>query len=186
LSKRVYRKSLHKHWSSSIIQNDRPLETPLPIYPACSDLAIESQTKLNPLYEVTSSIRSIGFEHSSIRSKAYDVNALRKGVRFLLDYHLTSHADSEKADVLGEMFFNQGLFFSPRDTTNVSLKVSRSVTYTIFSAVALLRSIDSHVGSSNDNDSAVDRYADIERCSSLLNTKRGQGMLNKRWKICRV
>jgi hypothetical protein len=68
-----YQKTLYEHWSSSIIQNDCPLEMPIPIYPPCLDFAIESLkqnikefVQLNPLHEVTSILRSIGFESSSI------------------------------------------------------------------------------------------------------------------------
>ena len=188
-STNVYRSTLHAQWTSSVIQADRPLETPAQ-YSPCTEMAVEAlKQKIkkfvneNPLHELTSILRTIGFESNTIRSKANNISALRNGVRVLLDYHLNSHAENEKADILGEMFFNGGLF-SPNVTTDVSLKVSRAVTSTIFSAVALLRSIDSHAGALND--SAVDQYADIERQSTLLNTKRGQGMLNKRWKISHV
>ena len=94
-------------------------------------------------------------------------------MKILLDYHLGAYTETERADILREMFFNGGLF-SADATTEVSMKVSCSVTSTIFSAVALLRSIDSHAGALNNSD--VQQYAEIESNSGLLKTKRGQGM----------
>ena len=98
----------------------------------------------------------------------------------MLDYHLKGYQSEERADIMGNLLFNGGLF-PPKSSNPVAVKVTRTVTSTIFSAVALLRSIDSNAGALND--ASCQQYAELEDMHPSVTKLWGQGMLHKRWKL---
>jgi hypothetical protein len=99
---------------------------------------------------------------------------LKKSIESLVNHHLHQLFDEEKADRVAEYFFNGNLF--PNDTVKkVARKVARTVNSFEYSAVALLKTIDCHVGSLNDT--GVSQYANIG------NPKKGDSLLNKRHHI---
>eukprot|EP00956_Cyclotella_meneghiniana_P024726 scaffold50084_cov67-Cyclotella_meneghiniana.AAC.2 len=146
---------------------------------------VRNFVKNNPDSPVVSALERLGLSDINRKKEHFkDKDNLTRVVKSLLELNLYRYAEAERADIFGEMIFNGGLFRDPEAIKDVAVKIARSVTTVIFSAVALLKSIDSHAGALNDSD--VQQYADIEVNSGLTNSKRGGRLLNYRWKLVEV
>jgi hypothetical protein len=89
----------------------------------------------------------------------------------LVNHHLKQLSQQDKADCVADIMFN-GDIFRKESTTTVARHIARGVNSQEFSAVALLQTIDCHVGALNDT--GVSQYANIGR------PIRGSSLLPKR------
>jgi len=194
--KKSYFRSLKKEHdlNKQLLAADVPIDGPLLCQPCNPSEVMDSEDirsfvtaamkKRNPSpHQINSVISSLGLDTSQKQSYAERHKSFTTGLCVLIDYHFQDYATPERADLLGELMFNI-MLFGKKAGNEVATKVTRSVTSSIFSSVALLRSIDSHGGALNDT--GCDQYAKIEEESGLTNTPQGYGMLHKRWKITEV
>ena len=94
-----------------------------------------------------------------------------------INFHLHGYDDWKKADIICEIMSSREQFDLSSATNAVAIRVTRSVTSTVFSSVALLWSTDSNAGALNHKE--AEQYAKIKYSSPLLETQKGKGMLNK-------
>ena len=85
----------------------------------------------HPEHELTHVLQSIGLDTNNFKNKLMDKSLLQQGVHVLLDYHLKGYLSEERADIMGELLFNGGLF-PHKSSSHVDVKVTRSVTSNIF------------------------------------------------------
>ena len=131
---------------------------------------------------MSQSMRLLGLDQRNINKnqKEESIKQLTKGLRILIQYHLGRFDENEAADALAEILFGHELF-NDQARTEAAVKVTRSVTNSIFTAYTILRSIDMHAGALNDI--GVNQLSEVERDTGLYKIKRGKGMIVKRWKI---
>ena len=87
-----------------------------------------------------------------------------KGIRTLCDVHFSNHHESQRADIVGGLLF-QNRIFSKEASLGTTAKATASMASCIFNAVNILKMIYSKAGSLYDT--AVDEYAKIELDSEL-------------------
>lgn len=151
--------------------------------PPNSDLSIEQmkavfkafETKY-PQHDITNTLHQLGLLHHGTVSKENDKERLRRGITTLMQCILNNRNETQSADMIGEIFFH-GLGFSPATVKEIGMKIATPITTSEFSAVCLLRSIDSNAGALND--SAIDQYSKVQ-------SEEYSNVLLKRWRICPV
>ena len=130
--------------------------------------------------QIRSILADIGLACTGRRSRKASVESCVKGWARLLDYHLGNYSPRDRANIVGEMVFNSKLL-SADERNHAACEVAKSVTSSIFSSIALLRSMDISGGSLNDR--AIHQYARLEKEQGLSHAKRGQSLLHHRSKL---
>ena len=122
----------------------------------------------------------VGLVCNGRRSRRASIANCTKGWSRLLEYHLGNYSPSDRANIVGEMVFNSTLL-SADERNLTACEVAKSVTSSIFSSIALLRSMDISGGSLNDR--AIHQYARLEKEQGMSDAKRGQSLLHHRSKL---
>jgi len=169
--------------------DSRPLthEPPEPFEPA--DLKKFVKAALNSKHykiaevDLIQVLEALGLDTKGRVSKQVSKDSFVQGIRTICDFHFSSYEEVERADVLGELLFNGGIF-SKSASEKASEKAARTMTSCIFNAVEILKNMDMRAGSSNDN--SMDEYAKIEMHVGLTSPPEGKSMLRPRHNITRA
>jgi hypothetical protein len=131
---------------------------------------ISSFVRDNPNHPVVTSLATIANKRTTLDDNSPAV-LLSRSMKELVNHHLKQLSQQDKADCVADIMFN-GDIFRKESTTTVARHIARGVNSQEFSAVALLQTIDCHVGALNDT--GVSQYANIGR------PIRGSSLLPKR------
>jgi hypothetical protein len=138
---------------------------------------VHSFIEQNPSHPVVKSLIGIASDRSGRVSNQTEIDNLTLSMKAIVNHHLRDMADEKKAGCTAEILFNSSLF-DGSSIDKVAHKVAQGVNSTVFSPVALLNTIDCHVGSLNDT--GATQYARIG------SPKRGQSLLNKRHHLSKL
>lgn len=131
---------------------------------------LSSFIKNNPNHPVVISLTTMAQKQSTTKDNL-PAELLSRSMKELVNHHLRQLSEQNKADSVADILFN-GEIFGKAATTKVARYIARGVNSHDFSAVALLQTIDCHVGALNDT--GVSQYANIG------NPSRGLSLLPKR------
>lgn len=131
---------------------------------------LSSFIKNNPNHPVVISLTTMAQKQSTTEDNL-PAELLSRSMKELVNHHLRQLSEQNKADSVADILFN-GEIFGKAATTKVARHIARGVNSHDFSAVALLQTIDCHVGALNDT--GVSQYANIG------NPSRGLSLLPKR------
>jgi len=105
---------------------------------------------------------------------------LAKGIRLLIDLHFNNVPMKDRAHIMGGVLFN-GRIFNEEYTHLIATTITKTVTSTVFSPVAMVKAMDV---SSAGNDTSNNEIAMIEKNKELTEWRRGQSMMPLKWKFC--
>jgi hypothetical protein len=132
----------------------------------------------NPSHPLVKSLHSIATDNSCRVTTQSQIDNLSLSIRaIVVNHHLQDMVDEKKADCTAEIFFNSSMF-DDSSLDKVARKVTQGVNSNVFSPVALLNTIDCHVGALNDT--GATQYARIG------NPKRKKSLLNKRHHLSKL
>jgi hypothetical protein len=137
---------------------------------------ISSFVRDNPNHPVVTSLATIANKRTTLDDNSPAV-LLSRSMEELVNHHLKQLSEQDKADCVADIIFN-GDIFRKKATTKVARHIARGVNSHEFSAVALLQTIDCHVGALNDT--GVSQYANIG------NPIRGSSLLPKRHHLSKL
>jgi hypothetical protein len=176
LYKRLWFHSLAMQSRSSII--DRSLFPSNSIADANTQQMQQTISKFmreHPSHPVVISLA--GIASGSRDSKVVSLEKMKQSMKAIVDHHLSTICYRDRADCTAELLFNGNLFTRP-SLNKVARKITQCYNSHEFSAIALLKTIDCHVGALNDT--GVTQYARIG------SPKRGSALLTKRHQVSKV
>lgn len=176
LYKRLWFHSLAMQSRSSVV--DRPLFPSNSIANANTEQmqrTISKFTREHPSHPVVLSLA--GIASRSRDSKVVAIEKMKQTMKAIVNHHLSTISKQDKADCTADLLFNGHLFTKP-SMDKVARKITQCYNSHEFSAIALLKTIDCHVGALNDT--GVTQYARIG------NPKRGSALLTKRHQVSKV